>query len=80
LTFTSQRGVIRVDSLPRETFRKAGQETRAFQSAPAATPAPSGGDSSSIIGLIEQLATLKEKGVLTDAEFAEKKAELLKRL
>jgi hypothetical protein len=80
LTFTSQRGVVRVDSLPRETFRKAAQEPYAFQPAPASAPAPSGGDSASILGLIEQLATLKEKGVLTDAEFAEKKAELLKRL
>jgi hypothetical protein len=30
--------------------------------------------------LIEQLGELKEKGLLTDEEFAAKKSELLKRL
>ncbi len=38
LTFTSQRGVVRVDSLPRETFRKAAQEPYAFQPAPGLRP------------------------------------------
>jgi hypothetical protein len=40
----------------------------------------SGGDVSSILSLIEQLGQLKEKRLLTDEEFATKKAELLKRL
>jgi hypothetical protein len=32
------------------------------------------------VSLIEQLGHLKESGILTDEEFATKKAELLKRL
>jgi hypothetical protein len=81
LTFTSQRGIVRIDSFPRASYEKAAPEQRASQPAPQLQQqAPGGGDSSSIIGLIEQLAQLKEKGVLTDAEFGAKKAELLKRL
>jgi hypothetical protein len=41
--------------------------------------APSG-DASSILSLLEQLGQLREKGILTEEEFASKKAELLKRL
>jgi DNA-directed RNA polymerase omega subunit len=44
-------------------------------------PRPSsGGDASSIILLLEQIGQLKDMGILTDDEFATKKAELLKRL
>ncbi|MEV8467164.1 SHOCT domain-containing protein [Fluviibacterium sp. DFM31] len=39
-----------------------------------------GADSSEIFSLIEQLASLHDKGILTDAEFETKKAELLARL
>ena len=83
LTFTSQRGAVRLDSLPRASVRKATQEVRAPQASPSPSPSPStssNGDSSSILSLIEQLGTLKEKGILTEQEFAAKKAELLKRL
>jgi hypothetical protein len=80
LTFNSQRGIVRIDSFPRASYEKATAEPRASQSAaPQPQQAPNG-DASSIIGLIEQLAQLKEKGVLTEAEFGAKKAELLKRL
>jgi hypothetical protein len=42
---------------------------------------PSGGsDVSSIVSLIEQLGPLKEKAILTNEEFATKKAELFERL
>jgi Short C-terminal domain len=47
--------------------------------APAASSHASG-DASSVLALIEQLSGLKEKGILTEEEFAAKKAELLKRL
>lgn len=81
ITFTSPRGVVRVDRLPRVTGAGAGPapETRA---APAAQPASSSSstDTSSLLALIEQLGQLKEKGLLTDEEFAAKKSELLKRL
>ncbi len=83
LTFTSQRGVVRIDSFPRASFeKKLAAEPRTSQP-PAPAPSPSqspSGDAATILGLIEQLAQLKEKGVLTEAEFSAKKAELLKRL
>jgi hypothetical protein len=99
LTFTSQRGIVRVDRLPRVTSAKPAPEARTATAAPAetrtATAAPaetrtataaqsaspsSGADTSSVLALIEQLGQLKEKGLLTDEEFAAKKSELLKRL
>ncbi len=63
----------------------------AQQPAAAQPPAQSGGlnpgqsgaaniDPSSILTLLEQLGQLKEKGILTEEEFAAKKADLLKRL
>ena len=45
--------------------------------APTDAPAPEGGDP---LALIERLAGLREKGILSDEEFAAKKAELLRRL
>ncbi len=83
LTFTSQRGVVRVDRLPRVTSgRSSGQPASAPppSSAAPSTKTSAAGDSSSILGLIEQLGQLKEKGLLTEQEFSAKKAELLKRL
>ncbi len=79
LTFTSQRGVVRVDSLPRVTGGHA-PAARPSQPPLSTPPSASGGDAGSIIALIEQLGQLKEKGVLSEEEFASKKAELLKRL
>jgi hypothetical protein len=50
-------------------------------SSPAAATPPSGsGDSASIIAAIESLAGLHDRGILSDEEFAAKKAELLGRL
>jgi hypothetical protein len=48
----------------------------------AANPAPtrSAADSSSVIEQIKKLAELHAAGILTDPEFASKKAELLSRL
>ncbi len=40
-------------------------------------PASAGGD---VLGTLEKLAGLRDKGILTDAEFSAKKAELLARL
>ncbi len=81
--------MVRVDSLPRVTSAKPAPEARTAaaphaetRTATAAQPASpsSGADSSSVLALIEQLGQLKEKGLLTDEEFAAKKGELLKRL
>jgi len=79
LTFTSQRGVVRVDRLPRITNAKPAPETRTATAAQS-TSTSSSTDSGSVLALIEQLGQLKEKGLLTDEEFAAKKSELLKRL
>ncbi len=80
LTFTSPRGVVRVDRLPRVTTgASAPAQAQPSQASPSAQ-APASGDSGSILGVIEQLGQLKEKGLLTEQEFAAKKAELLKRL
>jgi hypothetical protein len=76
LTFVSQRGAVRVDMFPRASYEKTAPEPLAPHSA---TP-PVAGDAGAILQLIEQMAQLKRKGVLTDEEFAAKKAELLKRL
>jgi len=50
-------------------------------SAPVAATAPGGaGDPASIVAAIESLAGLHQRGILSDDEFAAKKAELLARL
>ena len=51
---------------------------RSHEAAPAQKPATA--DAGSILMLIAQIGTLKEKGILTEEEFAAKKAELLSRL
>ena len=83
--FASNRGPVRLGSLPREygmeAKAKAAPEPReapAKGTAPAQKPASA--DASAILVLIEQLGALKEKGILTGEEFAAKKAELLSRL
>jgi hypothetical protein len=49
--------------------------------APAPEPAPGGsGDPAAIVAAIESLAGLHQRGILSDDEFAAKKAELLARL
>ena len=51
--------------------------------APAPAPAPAaptsdpGGGGTDLIALLRQLATLRDEGILTDAEFEAKKAQLL---
>ena len=48
---------------------------------PSAPPAPGGsGDPTAIVAAIESLAGLHQRGILSDEEFAAKKAELLSRL
>ncbi|MBS0644682.1 MAG: SHOCT domain-containing protein [Proteobacteria bacterium] len=105
LTFTSQHGTVRLDSLARvEGHAVAQAAARPVPNAPhpgtsdaaafgagesrmippagpaaqssAQTSAP-GGD---IFTSIERLGALRDKGLITDDEFAAKKAELLRRL
>jgi hypothetical protein len=83
LTFSSQHDVVRVNSLPRVDSGQQSAKPDAEVSPPATKMPPqpsSGSDASSTVALLEQLGHLKEMGILTDDEFATKKAELLKRL
>lgn len=78
VTFTSQLGTFDVSALQEIGGTQPASAPPAPTPAPAA--APSGGDSASIIAAIESLAGLHARGILTDEEFATKKAELLSRL
>ncbi len=87
LSFNSQYGLIDVGSLP--VISVDGQAplsaaplpyTQASaMSAPQAT-SPSNAAGGDVFALIERLAELRAKGVLSDDEFNAKKAELLARL
>jgi hypothetical protein len=95
ITFTSQHGTVRLDELrpvgrgetPEASSPAAASTAPAASGAPAdpetqAGPAPlsvsrAEGD---IFVALERLADLRDKGVLTDEEYAAKKAEMLARL
>ncbi|HWL67206.1 MAG TPA: SHOCT domain-containing protein [Geminicoccus sp.] len=93
LTFTSQHGLVRIADLPivapvQVATRAASAPASASPAAaapparvePPAQPGPGAADQDQILATIERLAGLKEKGILSEAEFAAKKAELLSRL
>ncbi|MEJ8641287.1 SHOCT domain-containing protein [Streptomyces sp. MS1.HAVA.3] len=73
----------------RQAGRWAEQDTHAYeqnapaapaQAAPAPAPAPPpapGDDMSTRIDQLKELGTLKEQGILTEAEFAEQKSRIL---
>ncbi len=93
LTFTSQHGIVRLSDLrvtqasssastheaPRNPMTQAplseGSSQTAKRSPQATFPA-----SDDVFAALERLAELHKKGVLTDEEFAAKKAELLARI
>lgn len=93
LAFTSQYGPVRLEELPvvgtpaqNEDGRDASSAPQAASYAapapeaypqPADAPAAPTGD---VFGMIERLSELHRRGVLTEAEFAAKKTELLARL
>lgn len=84
LSFSSQYGTFTVDSLPQ--ISPAPREAPR-QPAPVAYEPPSASpmlstavSSDEILQALERLGRLVQSGVLTDAEFAAKKAELLARL
>jgi hypothetical protein len=89
LTFTSQLGLVRVADLPQviagnddshDPSGAASTEPARPQkpAVPAVAPAPASTDD--ILTTIERLSDLRQKNILTEAEFAAKKAELLSRL
>lgn len=82
LTFSSQYGLVDVASLPVVSVDGVAQQAAAPTSPPGqesagAQPVGQGLD---VFAAIEKLADLRTKGILSDEEFATKKAELLSRL
>ena len=77
LSFTSQHGAVDVDRLPVVDAHGAG-DARGLGEAKVAANAT--GEAYDAITAIERLAELHARGVLSDAEFAAKKAELLGRI
>lgn len=78
LTFTSQYGLVHLTDLPVVSVNGSApvDERRATSSATVTSTA----DEVSIFTQIEKLADLQHKGILSEQEFAAKKAELLQRL
>lgn len=82
LAFTSQHGSVDVASLPIVSGSDGPSPARVPAPPVSARPAsasPAAGDTD-VLATIERLADLHGKGILSDAEFATKKAELLARL
>lgn len=88
ITFTSQYGVVDVNSLPVVSIdgnpvpQANNNQPAPAQNQPSAinTQHTGNGNEAGIFQAIEQLANLKNKGFLSDAEYNNKKAELLSRL
>jgi hypothetical protein len=84
ITFGSQHGVVRLDSLPLISGSAAGADRRAPAPEPrqsvAETPAEAPRADGDVFTSIERLAGLRDKGFISEEEFSAKKAELLKRL
>lgn len=96
LSFTSQHGTVRLSDLAvvgeppasdqpstsepapeKPVSEKAPHSAEPTESAPSGAPVDLSGD---ILATIERLAAMRDRGILSDAEFAAKKAELLARL
>ncbi|MDD5272042.1 MAG: SHOCT domain-containing protein [Methylovulum sp.] len=83
VTFTSQHGIVDVQNLP--VISVDNVPTTPSMPVPTFTdthvnPAPVAAQEADIFGAIEKLAGLRDKGILSDAEFNAKKSELLSRL
>ena len=83
LTFSSQHGLVDVASLPvlsiDGVLRHGSVPTPTPSPAPQTVGAPSVGQAD-VFATIEKLAELRDKGILSEEEFATKKAELLARI
>lgn len=81
LTFTSQYGTVAVASLPVVSPGAQTSDNTDSGAPPlGAFAGEGGGEPQDPFSAIERLGTLKERGLITEEEFAAKKAELLKRL
>jgi len=80
LTLTSQHGTVNVSTLPVVSADSA-QTNPPAREAPASEPyRPDTAGETDLFAKIERLAELQKKGILSEEEFAAKKAELLSRL
>lgn len=88
LSFNSQYGLVDVASLP-VVWSSDGGPAPAPAYTPSPTPTPAwndtsaaapAGESTDVFATVERLADLRAKGIVSDEEFAAKKAELLKRI
>ncbi|MGZ8249444.1 SHOCT domain-containing protein [Methylomagnum sp.] len=87
LSFTSQYGLVRVEDLPVVSGggnfappAPSAPEPYAPSPVPVETPSAPLNSEADVFKAIERLAELRQKGVLTEEEFAGKKAELLSRI
>ena len=84
LTFSSQHGLVDVASLPVLSVdgvpRHVPVPTTSSPVPQNSVGAPSVGGEADVFATIEKLAELRDKGILSEEEFATKKAELLARL
>ena len=81
IIFTSQYGTVNLSTLP--VVSRNGQPlepAKAVPSSPTPTSSNVSGSHAEILDAIARLGELKDKGFLTEEEFASKKAELLSRL
>ncbi|SEP38718.1 Short C-terminal domain-containing protein [Methylobacterium sp. ap11] len=87
LAFTSQFGPVRLEELPvvgapgpAETSASRPMPVRETAPEAVSSASPAAGSGGDVFGTIERLSELHRRGVLTEAEFAAKKTELLARL
>jgi Short C-terminal domain len=83
LSFTSQRGTFTVESLPLVTAARMtppAPEPAGGTAMPPEREASAGTGADVVLAALERLGDLHQRGILTDEEFAAKKAELLSRL
>jgi len=87
LSFSSQYGTFTVESLPRADGHQAAPPqapapvyNNEAPPSPSNSPALSPRSHADILSALERLGSLHQKGVLSDEEFRDKKAELLARL
>lgn len=86
VTFTSQHGVVDVATLPIMASSRVERPAEASSASPRPTAAPppapavAPARAMDICATLERLAELRHQGILSEEEFAAKKAELLRRL
>ena len=84
--FTSQHGVVEVNTLPIIASARPGSpdEVSPTATSRAATPPPepdvAAAQATDIFATLERLAELRHKGILSEEEFAAKKAEVLRKI